>query len=72
MAVLIRRLDGAGGATLVLLSDPAALAGAAEALVQAQHLRTLTRISPAVRMSRSGSGSPAVYRQPASVASSMS
>jgi len=43
-----RRLDGAGGATLVLLSDPAALAGAAEALVQAQHLRTLTRISPAV------------------------
>lgn len=44
----VRQLDGAEGATLVLLSDPAALAGAAEALVQAQHLRTLTRISPAV------------------------
>ena len=44
----VRDLGGAEGSTLVLLSDPAALAGAAEALAQAQHLRTLTRISPAV------------------------
>ncbi len=48
LVVQSRRLAGAGETALVLLSDPEALAGAADALVQAQHLRTLVRISPAV------------------------
>jgi signal transduction histidine kinase len=48
LVVEARRLAGDGGPTLVLLSDPAALAAAAADLAQAQHLRTLTQISPAV------------------------
>ncbi len=47
----LRRLAGTaadGGLSLLLLADPAPLAAAASDLQQACHLRTVTRISPAV------------------------